>query len=147
MQKRKIDLVFKVLQIIVTSTLFWSIVTHLRVKCSPPKDPDHWISLAAASRSPLSHGHLNSVHLYVILSNDGSSGKCWTLKYHQNHQVPAACCICFVILVRQQGVCNLSVCVYVESRWLRHRHFTVLLGNVLRNHQMSEECCVLGKSC
>lgn len=137
MQKRKIDLVFRVLQILVTSALFRSIVTYRKIQTvahlKTPTTGLHWPLLPAHLDDPLS---LKCVCLYVILSNDGSSGNCWTSKYHQNHQVPAVCRLCICILVRQQGVCNLCVYMCVESIWLHHLpthcHFkTALLHSTL----------------
>lgn len=125
MQKRKIDLVLRVLWILLTSALFWSIVTHPKVKCSPPTTPRHRTSLTPASRSRLPRGFDSAS---VTLSNDGSSSKCWTLKNrktktkkkHQNHRVAAACCLCFMFIFGFGNRYDLFVCVFVESRWLRH---------------------------
>lgn len=117
--KEKIDLVFRVLRILVTSALFWSIVTHLRVKCSPPKTP------ASCSRLPQS---LSLVRVCVILSNDGSSGECWTSKYHQNHRVPAARCLpFFFIYICWFGNSAMSVSLCrIKMAALPHQHSVTL---------------------
>lgn len=115
---KRLDLVFRVLRILITSALFWSIVTHLKVKCSPPNIPNtgHQRPLLPAH---LSHG-VSTLNVCLwfsptmaALANAGLRIITKITKYPP--------LVVFALLSwlgnRARTIC---MSVSVESRWLHH---------------------------